>query len=45
MYLYLLEDIIDPVLTNIIKNDKHYLEDQLIFQQGMELLRIMHGMA
>ncbi|XP_018307235.1 uncharacterized protein [Mycetomoellerius zeteki] len=33
MYLELLEDIIDPTLTNIIENDEHYLENQLIFQQ------------
>ncbi|EFN87922.1 hypothetical protein EAI_08475, partial [Harpegnathos saltator] len=33
MYLELLEDIIDPMLTDVIENDEHYLEDQLVFQQ------------
>lgn len=33
MYLGLLEDTIDPMLTDIIENDQNYLEDQLIFQQ------------
>jgi len=33
IYLELLEDIIDPTLINIIENDEHYLEDQLVFQQ------------
>jgi len=34
IYLELLEDIINPTLTDIIENDKHYLEDQLVFQQN-----------
>lgn len=29
MYLQLLEDNIDPMLTDIIENDDRYLEDQL----------------
>lgn len=32
-YLSLLEDHIDPMLTDIIENDDRYLEDELIFQQ------------
>jgi len=32
--LELLEDVINPTLTDIIENDKHYLEDQLVFQQN-----------
>jgi len=34
IYLKLLKNIIDPTLSNIIENDEHYLEDQLIFQDG-----------
>jgi len=33
IYSELLENIIDPTLTNIIKNE-HYFEDQLVFQQN-----------
>lgn len=33
MYLQLLEDNIDPMLTDIIENDDRYLEDQLALQQ------------
>lgn len=31
-YSKLLQDLIDPVLTDI-KSDNHYLENQLLFQQ------------
>jgi Helix-turn-helix domain (DUF4817) len=33
MYLELLEDIIKPMLDDIIENDANYLEDQFLFQQ------------
>lgn len=32
-YLQLLEEAIDPALTDIIENDNRYLEDELFFQQ------------
>lgn len=31
-YLKLLQDFIDPVLTDILESGEHYLEDQLVFQ-------------
>lgn len=34
MYIDLLENIVDPILTENIEKDDYYLEVHVIFQQG-----------